>query len=68
MWIGTQTKTYKSKEYIMKNPEIYDKWTPENNFGDLHPVSLNLWNAIKYDKNKLPNFMHSHPNFNKLLI
>lgn len=48
--------------------EIYDKWTPENNFGDLHPVSLNLWNAIKYDKNKLPNFMHSHPNFNKLLI
>ena len=47
---------------------VFYKWTPENNFGDLHPVSLNLWNAIKYDKNKLPNFMHSHPNFNKLLI
>jgi hypothetical protein len=48
--------------------EIYDKWTPENNFGDLHPVSLNLWNAIPYDKNKLPKFMHSHPNFHKELI
>jgi hypothetical protein len=53
------------KDYL---ENVFYKWTPENNFGDLHPVSLNLWNAIKYDKNKLPNFMHSHPNFNKLLI
>jgi hypothetical protein len=53
------------KDYL---ENVFYKWTPENNFADLHPVSINLWNAIKYDKNKLPNFMHSHPNFNKLLI
>jgi hypothetical protein len=43
-------------------------WTPENNFGDLHPVSLNLWNAVKFDKNKLPEFLKQHPNFDKKLI
>ena len=26
-WISTQQKNYKSKEFIMKNPKIYDKWT-----------------------------------------
>jgi len=26
-WILTQTKNYKNKEYIMKNEEIYKKWT-----------------------------------------
>jgi len=26
-WISTQRKNYKSKEYIMKNPDIYNKWT-----------------------------------------
>ena len=27
MWIVTQQKNYKNKEKIMKNKEIYDKWT-----------------------------------------
>jgi hypothetical protein len=26
-WVYTQSKTYKKKEHIMKNMEIYDKWT-----------------------------------------
>jgi superfamily II DNA or RNA helicase len=26
-WIGTQLQCYKKKEYIMKNEEIYNKWT-----------------------------------------
>jgi hypothetical protein len=53
------------KDYLEK---VFYKWTPQNNFGDLHPVSIDLWNAIPFDKNKLPNFMHSHPNFDKELI
>lgn len=52
-------------DYLEK---IFYKWTPENNFGDLHPVSINLWNAIKYDKNKLPDFLKKHSNFEKTLI
>lgn len=52
-------------DYLEK---VFYKWTPENNFGDLHPVSINLWNAINYDKNKLPEFLKKHPNFDKTLI
>jgi antitoxin component HigA of HigAB toxin-antitoxin module len=26
-WLSHQVTNYKSKEYIMKNPDIYDKWT-----------------------------------------
>jgi hypothetical protein len=26
-WIGTQQTNYKKKDNIMKNEEIYDKWT-----------------------------------------
>lgn len=52
-------------DYLEK---VFYKWTPENNFGDLHPVSINLWNAIKFDKNKLPDFLKKHPNFEKTLI
>lgn len=43
-------------------------WTPEKNFGDLHPVSIDLWNTIPFDKNKMPEFLKQHPNFNKELI
>lgn len=42
-------------------------WSP-NSFGDLHPVSLNLWNAIPYNKFLLPQILWQHPNFNKQLI
>lgn len=47
---------------------IYYGWNPANNFGDLHPVSINLWNAVSFDKNKLPEILKKHPNFNKELI
>lgn len=43
-------------------------WTPKNNFGDLHPVSINLWNAVPYAKHNMPEFLKQHPNFNKELI
>ena len=52
-------------DYLEK---VFYKWTPENNFGDLHPVSINLWNAVQYDKNKLPDFLKKHSNFEKTLI
>jgi hypothetical protein len=47
---------------------IFYAWTPENNFGDLHPVSIGLWNAIPFDKNTLPTYLKEHINFNKKLI
>jgi hypothetical protein len=46
----------------------YYGWTPENNFGDLHPVAIGLWNAEPFDKNTLPESLKNHPNFNKRLI
>ena len=52
-------------DYLEK---VFYKWTPENNFGDLHPVSINLWNAVQYDKNKMPDFLKKHSNFDKILI
>jgi hypothetical protein len=48
--------------------KVHYAWTPENNFGDLHPVSINLWNAVQYDKNKMPDFLKKHSNFDKILI
>lgn len=47
---------------------IHYGWNPANNFGDLHPVSINLWDAVPFDKNKMPEFLKQHPNFNKELI
>jgi hypothetical protein len=47
---------------------IHYKWTPKNNFGDLHPVSIGLWNAVPYAKHNMPEFLKQHPNFNKELI
>lgn len=48
--------------------DILYKWTPENNFGDLHPVALSLWNAAKFDKQTMPDILKQHPNFNKYLV
>ena len=52
--------------------EIRDKWLDETYYGttmtDLHPVSLNLWNAVEFDKNTLPEFLKEHANFNKEVI
>lgn len=48
--------------------EVFYKWTPQNNFGDLHPVSINLWNAAPFDRDTLPSYLKEHTNFNKELI
>ena len=47
---------------------IHYAWTPKNNFGDLHPVSIALWNAVPYAKHNMPEFLKQHVNFNKELI
>lgn len=47
---------------------IYYAWTPENNFPDLHPVAIGLWNATLFDKSTMPEILKNHPNFNKHLI
>jgi hypothetical protein len=48
--------------------QVYLRWTPENQFNDLHPVSIGLWNATPFDKTTLPEVLKSHPNYNKYLI
>lgn len=48
--------------------EVYEAWTPENNLQDLHLVARNLWNAVPFDKNIMPNILKSHPNFDKEII
>lgn len=48
--------------------EVWKKWTPDNNFGDLHPVARGLWNAVPFDKTQLPNILKQHPNYDKYLI
>jgi hypothetical protein len=48
--------------------EIFYKWTPDNQISDLHCVSYNLWNAVSFDKNTLPESLKIHKNFNKELI
>jgi hypothetical protein len=47
---------------------IYFGWTPENNFSNLHPVALGLWNAEPFDKTTLPDTLKAHPNYDKYLI
>lgn len=50
--------------------DIYQAWTPENNFGNLHLVAYNppLWNAEPFDREMLPDILKSHHNFGKYLI
>lgn len=45
---------------------IYKQWKEGQN--DLHPVSIGLWNATRFDKETLPEILKSHPNFNKEVI
>lgn len=58
------------KDELRKNwiDDIYLKWTPENQFNDLHPVAFGLWNATKFNKELLPEILKLHPNFNKETI
>lgn len=32
---------------------------------NLHPVAHDIWNAIRFDKTKLPEVLREHPNYNK---
>lgn len=48
--------------------DIYCKWSPENNFGDLHLAALGLWNATPFDKTTLPESLKAHENYNKEVI
>lgn len=48
--------------------ETYYGWTPQNNFPDVHCVAYGLWTPTPYDKNKMPNSLKNHVNFNKELI
>jgi len=48
--------------------EVYLGWKesmidePRQN---LHPVAMDIWNAIKFDKSTLPQVLKEHPNYNK---
>lgn len=44
------------------------RWTPDNNFADLHCVSIGLWNTESFDKTTLPESLKNHANYNKELI
>lgn len=44
---------------------IYQRWSVNNKFTDLHPVSIGLWNAVDFDKTTLPLVLKQHPNYNK---
>lgn len=60
------------KNELRKNwlTDIYEAWTPENNFGNLHLVSYipALWNAVPFDRETLPLILKNHINFNKDVI
>lgn len=48
--------------------QLYYGWTPENQFGDVHPVALGLWNPEPFDKTTLPDYLKAHSNYDKYLI
>ena len=63
-------KVFGHASEIKKNwlDETFYGWTPDNNINDLHCVSYNLWNAVPFDKNTLPESLKIHKNFNKDLV
>lgn len=52
-WVGTQQEKYKNKTYIMKNQEIYDKWTKfkEKNIGYFQS-NYEIWNDMLTEVDK----------------
>ena len=48
--------------------DVYEAWTPENNFTDLHLVAHGIWNATPFDKTQMPDILKAHPNYNKETI
>jgi hypothetical protein len=45
----------------------YENWPLSGN-NDFHPVVENVWNAIPFDKSKMPAFMREHPYYNLEVI
>lgn len=43
-------------------------WTPDNNFGNLHCVANDIWNAVPFDRTTLPKSLKTHANYNMELI
>lgn len=48
--------------------DIYLKWTPENNFPDLHVVAYSIWNATFFDKSTLPECLKNHKYYNLHIV
>jgi len=49
--------------------DIYEAWTPGMEIPQgLHLVSLDLWNAVPFDKSVMPEVLKAHPNFGKEVI
>lgn len=48
--------------------DFYFAWTPDNQFGDVHPVAHGLWTPEPFDKTTLPDYLKAHPNYDKSLI
>lgn len=46
--------------------DIYYGWKPGQM--DVHCVAFGIWNPEPFDKNKLPEILKQHPNFNKEVI
>lgn len=45
---------------------LEDKWLNwKVEEGDVHPVSIGLWNPESFDKTELPEILKNHPNYNK---
>lgn len=51
-------------------PELKENWIESvyqsDRMNDLHPVSNDLWNAVPFDKNTMPDFLKSHINYDKV--
>lgn len=45
----------------------FKNW-PSSGNSDLHPVCHNVWNAQPFDKQRLPEFMRSHPFYDRDII
>lgn len=43
-------------------------WDRANEFGNLHCVANDIWNAVPFDKTTMPESLKQHPNYNKDLI
>ena len=57
-WVGSQQYKYRTMQYVMKNPEIYDKWTE---FMDKNIIYFKTNEDVWYDMlTSLGNFMNDN--------